>query len=229
MKIASDGSKRISIAKTFFCSRPSYFSWSLVIAPPAFLADRRDHAPAPCPMPKRDRHSYVLEGTGNGLFLELANAPDTIEGALAFVNKWGVPYSDSRSGELAVRSFHRMADMMRNAVHLAKLDPAAAVERLGRTRAWKPGVELTLRFGRLPGDTTPRIFLDAGDLFDFCKAEFLQLLEGGTEIRDCGNCGTLFTIGRVGNQPVYCSDRCRVAMHRKKKRASEKRARLKAV
>ena len=177
----------------------------------------------PCPMPKRDRGSYVLEGTNNGLFLELANTPGNVEGALAFVNKWGVPCPDSGSGEMAVRSFLRLADMMRKAVHLAKLDPAAAIERLGRTDKWKPGVELTLRIGRLPGDLKPRIFLEAGDLYDFCKAEFLQLLEGGTEIRDCGNCGTLFTIGRVGNQPIYCSDRCRVAAHRKSKRAREKR------
>jgi hypothetical protein len=177
------------------------------------------------PSEKRDQHSYVLEGTENRLFLELANAPRTVEGALAFVNKWGAPPDPDQlgGGRLALQSFYNMAATIRGAVRLARRDPIDAIEQLGRTRDWKPGVQLTLRFGRLLGDSTPRIYLDAADLFEFCKAEFMQMLEGGAEIRDCGNCGTLLALGRVGQQPSYCSDRCRVAMHRKNKREREKR------
>jgi hypothetical protein len=177
------------------------------------------------PPEHRNRQKYVLEGTDNRVFLELANAPPNLAGALGFLTRWGNPAPEP-SGEVALRDFYEMARSMNEAVVLAKRNPIGAYELLadrGAPRSQYATMNLGMRFGRLLGDSTPRLFLDAGSLLCFCQAELLQLLEGGVEIRDCGNCGTLFALGRVGQQPLYCSDRCRVAAHRKNKRAREKR------
>lgn len=170
--------------------------------------------------------NYVIEGVDHRVYLELANAanePRTVERALAFLARWGSPHPHP-CGEIAVRIFYDIADYMREAVELAQDDPIEASKFMD-LQQWAPriGIQLAPRFGRLRGDAAPRLYLDAVDLLGFCQAELMQALAGGTEIRPCGNCGTLIALGKVGHPPRYCSDRCRIAMHRKVKREREKK------
>ena len=79
---------------------------------------------------------------------------------------------------------------------------------------------MRLRFGRMRGDLTPRVFIEPQSLWLFCVSELMQLVAGGTVFQPCLNCGSVFTRGVEGTRKTrqYCSDRCRIAMHRKSKR-----------
>jgi hypothetical protein len=81
-----------------------------------------------------------------------------------------------------------------------------------------------MRWAKLAGDSAPRFFLEPRDLLQFCYAEFLQVVQGGTQIQSCPRCGALFMLGTVGQRRAYCSDKCRIAMHRRRQREAEQRA-----
>src|SRR5215475_538876 len=77
-----------------------------------------------CALEQREKNAYVLEGTDNRVFLELANAPQTIEGALAFLNKWGELKGFSQR---PFREFFEIAERMKKVVVTAKDNPKAAI------------------------------------------------------------------------------------------------------
>jgi predicted nucleic acid-binding Zn ribbon protein len=159
---------------------------------------------------------YTVEGTEERIFLDLANTPRTPDGVVAFANKWGLL---GRMRDQDLNDFYRRIANMAEAVDVVGTHSIAELEHL-----LKVDLRLSMRIARLAGDSAPRIILDARTLQGFCNAELMQLVDGGVEIRKCPPCGKLLALGKVGQQPSYCSDRCRVAMHRKKKREREARS-----
>lgn len=158
---------------------------------------------------------YPLEGTEDRVSFALMNIPATPEGALDFVNEWGMPHSHGRtyvSEILDVRNSMQTVVLHAIKSNWPKLERIMPEKGIGR---------LSVRFGRLRGDSSPRVFLQPDSLFSFCWLELMQILAGGVAIRACLNCGAFFSIGiERGTRSTrqYCSDRCRVAMHRKAKR-----------
>jgi hypothetical protein len=74
-----------------------------------------------------------------------------------------------------------------------------------------------LQFRRLPGDSTPRVFIEPSGLVGFCEFEAMQMI-GDAELRRCLNCGAFLLArvkGRRGPQQMHCSVNCRVAAHRR--------------
>jgi hypothetical protein len=177
----------------------------------------------PCGGPTK---TYVLEGTHNLIILDLANIASprpTPESALAFANKWGLP-TNPKAG-VRLRDIYSMANNAQRAVVLVSrrdLPPTRSVERALELEQvlqnWK--LDLQGRYARLQGDSIPRAFLEPTTLLRFCYAEFFQLLVGGIRIRTCPRCGTFIAMGLLkGQQPIYCSSKCRQGMHRRRKRA----------
>jgi len=172
---------------------------------------------------------YVLEGIKERIFEDLIATPQTPEGALAFAKKRGLLYRtkdmslcfrDDRHDGFVNGEFYNCIGQLRHAVKLAHEGRLDALERAMQRGGIKG---LQVRFGRMRGDTAPRVFVEPSSLNHFCWLELMQLIAGGTQIQKCLNCGAFFSIGiekgtRITRQ--YCSDRCRVAMHRKNKRCS---------
>jgi hypothetical protein len=163
---------------------------------------------------------YVVEETGERIFLDLANAPLAPEGALDFAARWGLLEGTEDEYEMSLGRFIELAEIMRRGVGHA----AAAHARGEAPDYMSPvmvafSVDLFVRRGRLHGDQHDRIYLAPKTLFDFCAAEFMQLLDADTEIRVCPWCGNFVAVGKVGTQPIYCSDACRKAAFRDRKKA----------
>jgi hypothetical protein len=71
-------------------------------------------------------------------------------------------------------------------------------------------------------DGQPALGMKASNFFSFMLMEILMLVAGGAEYRSCANnCGRGFLVGGMTGNTVrrdYCSNKCRVALHRKMKR-----------
>jgi predicted nucleic acid-binding Zn ribbon protein len=177
--------------------------------------------------------TYVAEGVDQRIFLDLANAGRALprglaeaqalmeERVLAFTGKWGLlndyePFPLLSDVWIAANRLNRLVERVRpEAVgdiskQLAFSGPVPYLEEPGLRMCW----------AKLAGDSAPRFFLRPENLLQFCYAEFLQGV-GSVEIRSCPRCGTLFALGTIGQQRTYCSDACRIAMHRKRKREAE--------
>ena len=162
---------------------------------------------------------YVLEGAGNRIFIELANAEKTPEAVLAFTKRHGLLWtppgaSDRGSYAQPLEEFYDAISGLRTAAELAGSNGLQEIV----PRLSKRGVRLHMRLVQPAGETAPRLILDPTSLLSFLHAEFLQRLDGGIEIRNCPRCGKVMAAGRAGQQPRYCSDSCRVSAHRRMKR-----------
>jgi len=86
----------------------------------------------------------------------------------------------------------------------------------------RPGGRLAQqRDSRVPGESTPRLFLQPNNLTSYCWIELMQVVAAEATIQRCLNCARFFPRGiERGTRSTrqYCSDRCRVTMHRKSKR-----------
>jgi hypothetical protein len=183
------------------------------------------------------RTSYIAEGIDQRIFLDLANAgrdnpTESVEQlrayieqrVLAFTNQWGMLYTEL----LDEYQPSLLLDVWCAASHLYRLVDGVQRADISKSLAFSPAEpyvpELRMRWAKLAGDSAPRFFLQPPNLLHFCYAEFLQVVEGGTQMRSCPRCGELFALGKVGQPREYCSDACRIAMHRKRKREREQRA-----
>jgi hypothetical protein len=165
---------------------------------------------------------YVIEGTDKRVFLELANIPPTPAGAQAFTNQWGLLTSwGLRETWTRVDIIHARAKTLNEGIRHTKSQPNKPPP--GYTEQ-SFSIRLNLRRGKLTGDITPRVFLQADTLEEFCWAEFMQLLDSGVEIRRCPRCGSLLALGTVGQPAIYCSNACRIAMHRRHRKERDQRA-----
>jgi hypothetical protein len=166
---------------------------------------------------------YVLEGIENRVFEDLANTPETPEGVLAFVNKWGLPFRTKDMSLSLLDPPHGMVNgefynciwQLKRAVEFAS---SGNFEPFERSMDKRGIAGLQVRFGRMRGDSAPRLFVEPRSLNTFCWLELMQSIVGGAHFQRCLNCGAFFSIGiERGTRSTrqYCSDRCRVAMHRK--------------
>lgn len=169
--------------------------------------------------PKR-WETYVLEGIGNRLCLELANMPITKEGIVDFANRWGtfgILWGTKASDDEQMAVIAGVVSAFRHTIE-------QVVDAGGEPGPdFEDWVQLKLRRGKLAGDTVSRNFLEVSGLYAFCYAEFLELLESRVEFRRCPRCGKLLARGKVGKPQIYCSDACLMAMYyrRRKKKAAE--------
>ena len=165
--------------------------------------------------------TYLIEGTENRVFRHLANMPPTPEGAQAFANRWGLLNCWGWKEFWAlIDVVHAQAKTMNMGIDYARRDPKEHTPESDRFF----GTSLELLRGKLAGDVRPSIFLKANTLFDFCWAEFMQLEGSGVQIRRCPRCGSVLVLGTVGQPAIYCSNACRIAMHRRSKKESAERA-----
>jgi hypothetical protein len=161
------------------------------------------------------------------------------ESVLAFMNRWGLldDHGPHRHFPLLIDVLIA-ADRLYRLVDRVQRDPASDISKslafgrpkpreeealddlLGIARAPTP----RMRWAKLAGDSAPRFFLEPRNLLQFCYAEFLQIVEGGTKICSCPACGVLFMLGTVGQRRAYCSDKCRIAMHRRRQREAQQRS-----
>jgi hypothetical protein len=174
---------------------------------------------------KRERsESYVLEGTDQRVFIDLANVRDEV-GALAFTDRWG-PLVGIIQGVLVgvplVAGLIKLAEKMDDAADAVRRDPDAAIA--GHAILRGKGTDLQWRWAKLVGDSAPRLFQDPGDLWGFCVSELFQSINGGIQIRRCLRCGNHIALGKVGKPPLHCRPACKKAMYRKRKREAEQRA-----
>jgi hypothetical protein len=162
---------------------------------------------------------YSLKGLDDRVFEHLANTPSTPDGVLSFVDGWGLL---DELGEHEVQGFYGRIRELYELIKLARdfrlIQQPQMLERAMNEKGVGP---MNLRFGRLRGDSTPSLFFQPRSLWLFCCAEVMQVVAGGGEIRDCANCGAFFTIGLdpgVRSTRTYCSNRCRMTMHRRERR-----------
>jgi hypothetical protein len=169
------------------------------------------------------KETYVVEGIRDRVFEKLANTQNTTGGVLSFANAWGLlgnAMSEGDMREQEVSDFYEGIKDLRWLINLAQeLRATQQLSRLEQAMNQKGVGPMNLRFGRLLGDSTPRLFFQPRSLWLFCCTEVMQIVAAGGEIKNCLNCGAFFTIGidpGARSTRTYCSNRCRMAMHRRK-------------
>jgi hypothetical protein len=160
------------------------------------------------------------------VLLDLVNMPHSLEGVQSFVNQWGLLRRERATWRDT--DFYGESYSLRQALNYTRAENWGQLERAVMGR--KVG-RMAVRFARIGGESAPRLFLEPDDLISYCWICLMQMVGGGADIQKCLNCGAFFVIGlEKGTRSTrqYCSDRCRIAMHRKNKRKADspsKRAR----
>jgi hypothetical protein len=150
------------------------------------------------------------------IFVDLLNMEKTPEGALSFANKWGLLDVDQTS----LGDFYNLRDWMRAAIaHARRYGVKALVE--------PPDEKVVLgtaevRIAPKPGSKkTGELLWYANSLRLFCVLQVWSELGGAAEVVMCEQCGDFFTKSRKGPSPSTCSDKCRHAKMRRRRRARE--------
>ena len=79
-----------------------------------------------------------------------------------------------------------------------------------------PAVRVVLR---PKSEGRPTMALHPKSLYGFMCMEAVLLVTGDSRITNCENCGALFAVGRSSGKragSIYCSQRCRAAVHRRR-------------
>jgi hypothetical protein len=150
---------------------------------------------------------------------EIANIGLHDEDALdRFLTKWGLPVIKSETGSASMK-LDELWELVRQ-VRLA-LDYADHADARGFAEHFRQFAFLASRpvfeHGRSPNSAP--LYAECRDPASFAWVQLARRGEG--EYRQCGYCGTHFTVAdRDGHRRSrqYCSDRCRVAANRAKKR-----------
>jgi hypothetical protein len=141
------------------------------------------------------------------IFLQLANADPTPEGALAFVAKWGLP---DRFGERSPETLLEEFQAIRESFAWSMTASAMAVRRALQEH----------NFGSLQILWAKnRLVLRPFTLIQFCWLERQQALDGGADVARCLECGTFLPMNfKKGRPKDYCSDACKQRHWRKRQR-----------
>jgi hypothetical protein len=164
----------------------------------------------------------VFEGLKDNVFVQLANTPCTHDGVKNFVDEYGLPFRNMARPELYY--IYKAVRDLASAVEHVRAGCWADFERsLGESKI----AEAQVRFGKLPGDSAPRLFLQPKSLISFCCLELMQA-SGGVEIQQCANpkCAAFLPIEmerRRGTKRIYCKDSCKVAGFRLRGREKKRR------
>jgi hypothetical protein len=180
------------------------------------VANAADHDPFRVVAKNKRFERYPVEGTSNEVFMDFANTPLTPEGVLAFAERWGLPASPTGPAWLD-GDFYSPIRSLRDVIALANNGDPLELERC--MKKTNVGV-CSVLFSRLPGDSSPRVFMQPKNLLAFMHLEFMQTLAGSAYFRPCAYCGSFFTIGAgTGKRKTrrYCSEYCRVRQHRHRK------------
>jgi hypothetical protein len=169
--------------------------------------------------------TYLLEGTKSRVYRALAKVQDDDASVLDFVNEWGC--LTRRDGQYADghTSPTEFAKIMRAAIAAAERKDPTVGDGGATNKTWMHRLavvpRLLLRRGKLAGDSAPRLFFEPRDLWGFCRAEFLQRIDGTTwgQCQD-PECGAYFAPSDFGQPRRYCSNACKQAHYRRQSRAS---------
>ncbi len=174
-----------------------------------------------------DFEPYEVGILERSIFIDLAEADATPEGALAFTNKWG----SLTESVFDLNVFYVGRLEIRNAIEAGKRGATALVRHLqappmadfmdgGKYYPFKDGVgSLNTNFDwRRHGKkfSQPALFFEANDLLQFCMLEVVHTVMGGMKISKCGVCGTYLHIPQNGRPPLYCKDACKQQAYRRR-------------
>jgi hypothetical protein len=163
--------------------------------------------------------TYLVDGQ---VLWDLVNTPRTPEGVQGFVNRWGLLHTRKSNFGTRVEDYNGPIHNLGIALDLAVDRNWPGLERyLAKVEKQQHVGPMRPRFARVPGETMPRLFIQPDNLTSYCWIELMQVVAAEATIQRCLNCGAFFPRGiekGTRNTRQYCSDRCRVAMHRRGKR-----------
>jgi hypothetical protein len=150
---------------------------------------------------------YTARLRERNIFLDLAGMDRSPEGVLAFVQKWGL-LNDRSKG--SVEGIISASETMERRLNIVKKG-GTALEQLRRER-WN---------FRLDGEYhNGEVIVRVKNLRAFCWLEFLQAHSAGGDFYRCANpkCGAWRRYPTTGRPNKYCSEACKKAGQRAKKR-----------
>ena len=175
--------------------------------------------------------TYSAELLQHSIFVELANTPKTHEGIVEFADKWGLPddLRHPRSCYSTVCDMYAAIDEISEALEIGRSGGDGAIVRRLQTASSNSPMYPRMDLGFLGivfgwerradrRNDKPRLFLEANNLFQFCLLEHLQALAGGVDINSCGHCRTYLRIQKNGRPAKYCTDACRQAACRARRK-----------
>ena len=178
-----------------------------------------------------------IDGQG-GAFMELADCVESLDGALAFVTKYGYP-TKKPWGEhfkfYRLEAFQELADIMRGAIEAwreakQKGDYRELVRDFNMEDPPFPDmtpsvpIQVQLRSHWAPS-TIPQLAIIPNDLDAALCLQFAQAVTGDQQLRKCAACQTWYPFGSGTARretATYCSDKCRkAAYYRQRKEKSQ--------
>jgi hypothetical protein len=144
---------------------------------------------------------YRADIRQHDIYLELVNVPPTAEGVLSFVRKRGL----LTPGVTSVDDLLEEQSQMRSALKYGYAE----------FRRRRRGSEHIANLKVVP--EREGLIGYAWNLRQFCWLEALQAMGAG-DIFECANCKTWGRYTWTGRPPMYCSNKCKEATYRKRRR-----------
>ena len=167
---------------------------------------------------------YRADEDLNRILFELANSPPDAEGALHFVNRWGLLGISREVGEVERARVVVHTIMLMNKVIDSLAEPTAAILPRGLAELFLGADGFTI--GDLGAHivfdrptASPRIRLTAKNLATALWLRLADVMASDIALRRCQHCGRLFAGGKgTGRRLVahFCSDEHRILYHRLK-------------
>lgn len=149
-------------------------------------------------------------------------SPTDDDSVLDFARHWGLPQisvtDDKDRGCLPVATLAKAVRRLREGIAAASAGDLEVVSDLFDKHA---RIDASLKYDHTPLANEASLYLECANLVSLAWCQLTQHSNSHAEHRACGWCGTLFTVaGPEGHRRSrqYCSDRCRVAANRAKKR-----------
>ena len=138
----------------------------------------------------------------------------------AFLGRWGIPVIEDSDGPASINAsdFDDLVRTMRTAISLRSNGDTSGFARHFHAHG-RLAIELRYDPALAPGSAP--MYIECRDPASFAGCQLGQQEGRNVEYRRCGRCGTYFAIAGVEGHRrsrQYCSDRCRVAANRAKKR-----------
>lgn len=178
------------------------------------LAETVDPQPIVHPRGGAARPYDIAIGEEN-VFLDLLQMPVTEEGILAFASDWG----SLSGGACPVDEFFQT----RREIELV-YSRRWRFRQLAEALNEKKITSIDARVGRKPESSHPELLWYTRNLREFCWLEVLADLGGTSDIVRCASCANFFAHStKMGRAPRYCSNACRQAGFRKRRRGKKPR------
>lgn len=175
------------------------------------------------------------------IYIDLANAPCTPDGAIDFADRWGLLSKGPFEPWFGLNRFYDLVITMRGA-----LDQGKAGGEAGAARMFAENLSVPLMGVRHPrsmrelaeqtyagpilarfewqGANKPRMYFAADSLWQFCLLEHLHALAGDVDLHVC-DCGNYVRPPKRGGPPRrHCGDKCKMKAYRRRKAALRSRA-----